>query len=244
MRLGALCASLACIKDATAPRCSCQRLPEPFMPLIRIPQVVELDALPRFDGLHLDLIITPETPEAFSQARDELLRWPQVGFDTESKPTFKVGEVSTGPHLIQFASPEKAYLFKVGSDGCSEAVSVVLQSDRVLKVGFGLSSDRSRLRNRLGIEMRYFIDLGTTLRYQGKKGQVGLRGAVAAVLGSRVSKSRSVSTSNWSNRSLTDAQRLYAANDAYAALMVFLALSGDDEGVFEDRIVAGMQLKR
>ncbi|HBS80123.1 MAG TPA: 3'-5' exonuclease, partial [Pseudomonas sp.] len=69
------------------------------------------------------------------------------------------------------------------------------------------------------------------------------RGAVAAVLGSRVSKSRSVSTSNWSNRSLTDAQRLYAANDAYAALMVFLALSGDDEGVFEDRIVAGMQLK-
>ena len=212
------------------------------MPLIRIPQVVELDVLPRFDGLQLDQIVTPETPEAFSQARDELLRWPQVGFDTESKPTFKVGELSTGPHLIQFASLEKAYLFKVGADGCSEAVSAVLQSGRVLKVGFGLSSDRSRLRNRLGLEIRHFIDLGTTLRYQGKKGQVGLRGAVAAVLGMRVSKSRSVSTSNWSNRSLTDAQRLYAANDAYAALRVFLALGDDAERVLHDRIVPAKQL--
>lgn len=242
MRLGALCASLACINDATAPCCSCQRLPEPFMPFIRIPQVVELDVLPRFDGLHLDQIIMPETAEAFSQAKDELLGWPQVGFDTESKPTFKVGELSTGPHLIQFASPEKAYLFKVDSDGCREAVSAVLQSDRVLKVGFGLSTDRSRLRNRLGVEMQYFIDLGTTLRYQGKKGQVGLRGAVAAVLGMRVSKSRSVSTSNWSNRSLTDAQRLYAANDAYAALRVFLALGDDAERVLQDRIVPAKRL--
>ncbi|KJJ65171.1 3'-5' exonuclease domain-containing protein 2 [Pseudomonas sp. Choline-3u-10] len=212
------------------------------MPIIHIPQVVELDALPRFDGLQLGQIITPETPEAFSQAKDELLGWPQVGFDTESKPTFKVGEVSTGPHLIQFASPEKGYLFKVGSDGCSEAVRAVLQSTQVLKVGFGLSTDRSRLRNRLGIEMVHFIDLGTTLRYQGKKGQVGLRGAVAAVLGTRVSKSRSVSTSNWSNRSLTDAQRLYAANDAYAALRVFLALGDNAERVLHDRIVPAKQL--
>lgn len=207
------------------------------MTIIRIPQVVELDALPRFDGLQLDQIIIPETAEAFRQAKEELLGWPQLGFDTESKPTFKVGEVSTGPHLIQFASPEKAYLFQVGSDGCVDAVQAVLQSAQVLKVGFGLSTDRSRLRSRLGIDMSHFIDLGTTLRYQGKKGQVGLRGAVAAVLGSRVSKSRSVSTSNWSNRSLTDAQRLYAANDAYAALKVFLALGDEPEQLLADRIM-------
>ncbi len=207
------------------------------MPIIRIPQVVDLDALPRFDGLSLDQIVSPETPAAFDEAVEDIRAWRHVGFDTESKPTFRVGEVSTGPHLIQFATAEKAYLFKVGLDGCSEAAKAILESDQVLKVGFGLSSDRSRLRGRLGIELRHFIDLGTTLRYQGKKGQVGLRGAAAAVLGMRVSKSRSVSTSNWANRSLTDAQRIYAANDAYAALRVFRALGEDAERTLADRIV-------
>lgn len=207
------------------------------MPIIRIPQIVDLDALPRFDGLQLDEIIVPDTLEAFNDAMNALLGCAQVGFDTESKPTFKVGELSTGPHLIQFASQNKAYLFRVGLDGCIGAARAILEDDRILKIGFGLSADRSRLRSRLGIELRHFIDLGTTLRYQGKKGQVGLRGAVAAVLNARVNKSRSVSTSNWANRTLTDAQRVYAANDAYAALRVFLALGDDAEQVLADRVM-------
>lgn len=207
------------------------------MPIIRIPQIVDLDALPRFDGLQLDEIIVPDTPEAFNDAMNALLGCAQVGFDTESKPTFKVGELSTGPHLIQFASQNKAYLFRVGLDGCIGAARAILEDDRILKIGFGLSADRSRLRSRLGIELRHFIDLGTTLRYQGKKGQVGLRGAVAAILNARVNKSRSVSTSNWANRTLTDAQRVYAANDAYAALRVFLALGDDAEQVLADRVM-------
>lgn len=207
--------------------------------IIRIPQLADLDGLPRFEGLTLDRIVTPSTPAEFSQAVEDLLSVAQIGFDTESKPTFKIGEASTGPHVIQLATPQTAYLFQVGVDGCVEAAKAVLESNQLLKVGFGLSSDRSRLRSRLGIELRHYIDLGTTLRYQGKKGQVGLRGAVAAVLGARVNKSRSVSTSNWANRTLTDAQRYYAANDAYAALQVYLAL-GDGAGQqLAERIVTG-----
>jgi ribonuclease D len=207
------------------------------MPLIHIPQVTDLDALPRFAGLPLEQIFIPANREAFSQAVVDITAFAQIGFDTESKPTFKVGEVSTGPHVIQFATPQAAYLFQTGVEGCVEAAKAVLESDHVLKIGFGLSSDRSRLRNRLGIDMRHFIDLGTTLRYRGKKGQVGLRGAVAAVVGARVSKSRSVSTSNWANCTLTESQRLYAANDAYAALEVFLALGDDLERHLADRIM-------
>jgi ribonuclease D len=207
------------------------------MPIIRIPQVTELDTLPRYQGVSLDRIVIPATRAAFNQAITEITAFAQIGFDTESKPTFKVGEASTGPHLIQFATPQAAYLFHVGIEGSVEAAKVVLESDRVLKIGFGLGSDRSRLRGRLGIDLRRFIDLGTTLRYQGKKGQVGLRGAVAAVLGMRASKSRSLSTSNWAIRSLSDAQQLYAANDAYAALEVFLALGDDPERLLADRIM-------
>lgn len=202
--------------------------------------VAPLDDLPRFDGLAAGNIVIPETVDQFRNAAEQILAHPAIGFDTESKPTFKVGEVSTGPHLIQFATPDRAYLFRVGLTGCMEAAGTILESARVLKVGFGLGSDRSRLRNRLGIELRHFIDLGTALRYQGKKGQVGLRGAAAAVLGVRVNKSRSVSTSNWANRTLTEAQRVYAANDAYAALQVFLALGDEPEQLLADRVIPAM----
>ncbi len=188
--------------------------------IIRIAQVAQLDSLPRFAGLPLDRIITPRTPTEFRHAADDLLGYAQIGFDTESKPTFRVGERSDGPHLIQLATPERAYLFQIGAQGCAEAAKQILESEQVLKVGFGLSSDRSRLRTRLGIEPRHSLDLGTALRYENKKGQVGLRGAVAAVLGAAISKSRRVSTSNWANACLTDAQQRYAANDAYAALAV------------------------
>ena len=100
----------------------------------------------------------------------------------------------------------------------------MLQATQVMKIGFGLKSDRSRLHQRLGIHAHSLLDLGSLLRYQGKKGQVGLRGAVAAVLGRQIDKSRRLATSNWANPLLTEAQQAYAANDAYAALQVFLAL--------------------
>src|SRR3546814_2343127 len=75
-----------------------------------------------------------------------------IGFDTESKPTFKVGEVSSGPHLIQFATPAKAYLFRISVPGCIEAASAILQAPALAKIGFGLKSDRSRLHGKLRSE--------------------------------------------------------------------------------------------
>ena len=199
--------------------------------IIPIHQHLNIDGLPRFDGLTSAQIVTPATADAFRAAADEIMAVACIGFDTESKPTFKVGEVSSGPHLIQFATPAMAYLFKIGVPGCIEAARAILQSPTTVKIGFGLKSDRSRLHAKLGIRPASLLDLGSVLRYQGKKGQVGLRGAVAAVLNARVDKSRSVSTSNWANPVLTDAQQAYAANDAYAALRVFLGLSADQQAM-------------
>lgn len=193
------------------------------MATIFIHQREDTDRLPRFPGLECDGIVIPSSPEAFGQAVEEIQAFSEVGFDTESKPTFRPGEPSTGPHLLQFATPEKAYLFQVGLPGSHEAAKLLLESEHLLKIGFGLGSDRSRLRSKLGIELRHFLDLGTALRYHGKKGQVGLRGAVAGVLQATIAKSRKVSTSNWANAVLSESQQRYAANDAYAALQVFLA---------------------
>jgi len=199
--------------------------------IIHIRQQPDIDRLPRFDGLAPTSVVTPANADEFRTAAEEIMGFACIGFDTESKPTFKVGEASSGPHLIQFATPAKAYLFRIGVPGCIEAASAILQSPALAKIGFGLKSDRSRLQGKLGIRPASLLDLGSVLRYQGKKGQVGLRGAVAAVLDARIEKSRSVATSNWANPTLTEAQQAYAANDAYAALCVFLGLSADQQAM-------------
>ena len=54
---------------------------------------------------------------------------------------------------------------------------------------------------------------------------MGLKAAVAVVLGQRFAKSKKATTSNWANKTLTPQQLQYAANDAHASLLVYKALS-------------------
>ena len=73
-------------------------------PLIHIVQPADTEGLPAFAGMPLERISMPATAVEFALAATEILQASCIGFDTESKPTFKVGELSSGPHLIQFAS--------------------------------------------------------------------------------------------------------------------------------------------
>jgi ribonuclease D len=68
------------------------------------------------------------------------------------------------------------------------------------------------------------LELNTVFRQQGYRKDMGVKGAVAVLFNQRFIKSRKATTSNWANPRLTDAQLIYAANDAYAAIRVFHAL--------------------
>jgi ribonuclease D len=146
-----------------------------------------------------------------------------IGFDTESKPTFNKGEVSTGPHLVQLATDTQAYLFPVARLTQSGVLKALLESATLLKVGFGLGNDRSALKTRLGIEIRNVLDLGEVLRGPGHRGTVGAKVAVAHFFGQKFQKSKKVGTSNWANPHLAERQLLYAANDAHVALKLYRA---------------------
>jgi RNA polymerase sigma factor for flagellar operon FliA len=145
-----------------------------------------------------------------------------VGFDTESKPTFVKGEVSDGPHLVQLATDTKAYLFPVIDKPALVLLREIMESDRVLKVGFGLRDDLRRLRAKLGIESENILDLARALRQENRH-DVGAKAAVARFFGQRLQKSKRTSTTNWANPRLTEKQMLYAANDAQVALRVYRA---------------------
>ncbi|MCF7202553.1 3'-5' exonuclease [Pseudomonas oligotrophica] len=195
------------------------------LPIVRIAPSPDSVALAPFRGIGIERICLPGDAAACAEALRELLSdGGPIGFDTESRPTFRVGERSDGPHLIQFATRQRAYLLRVAVPGCLDAARAVLENHHLVKVGFGLKSDRSHLHSRLGIRLHACIDLGSVLRYVGIKGQVGLRGAVAGLLQQAIPKSRRLATSNWASLGLSEAQQRYAADDAFGALQVFHAL--------------------
>ena len=188
------------------------------------PTKAETALLPRFPGLSPDLIHVPKTEAECKAATDELFAAGIAGFDTEAKPTFSVGEKSGGPHVVQLALTDKAYILQLHRGPCQKMAAEVIASKHVLKVGFGLKNDHGQIRSRLGIQLTHVLDLDQIFRKLGYRGQIGVRGAMGALLNLSFPKSKSTTTSNWAAAELTSRQLLYAANDAYSALKIMEAL--------------------
>ena len=186
------------------------------------------DALPPYQGLSLAEVRLVRTSEDAEAALAALSGADAIGFDTESKPTFQKGEVSTGPHLVQLATDEHAYLFQIGTlsgDAAARLPGIavlrsVLESSTILKVGFGLGDDKRRLHAKLGIETNNVLDLATALR-RGERNAWGAKTAVERFFGQRLQKSRRITTTNWAMPRLSDKQILYAADDAHVALRIY-----------------------
>ena len=182
------------------------------------------DILPPYDGIKLSDVLLVKTPEDAARALAALTASDVVGFDTESKPTFSKGEESTGPHLVQLATDDTAYLFQIGaapSGAAVELLRAVLGSDTILKVGFGLGDDLRRVRAKLGIEPRNVLDLSTAMRRRGERNPLGAKTAVARFFGQEMQKSKRITTTNWALPRLSEKQILYAADDAHVALRLY-----------------------
>ena len=182
--------------------------------------------LPPFERLGLDRIVLVTTGAQAREAFAALTDAPAWGFDTESKPTFKVGEVSDGPHILQLSTPERAWVFQLNDPACSEVAGELLALGGIHKAGFGLGDDRKRIISKLRVEPAGILELNTVFRERGYRKDMGVKGAVAVLFNQRFIKSKKAATSNWANARLTEAQLIYAANDAYAAIRVFEALGG------------------
>ena len=194
------------------------------MPQILSPTKEELSALQPLDCLGLRDIVLVTTAQQADAAWTALAASRVLGFDTESKPTFFRDQVSEGPHVVQLSALNKAWVFQLFDARCREVVSALLASDSITKVGFGLAGDHTQIRRTLGIEPRNVLDLNLVFRKKGYVKELGVRGAVAVLFNRRFLKSRKATTSNWANRQLTESQLIYAANDAWAAMLVFDAL--------------------
>jgi ribonuclease D len=180
--------------------------------------------LPPFDRLGLDRITLVTDGAGAREALAALKDTPAWGFDTESKPTFRVGELSDGPHILQLASAERAWVFQLHDPDCRAISAELLALAGYAKAGFGLGDDRKRIIQKLGVQPQGILELNTVFQDLGYRKDMGVKGAVAVLFDQRFIKSKKAATSNWANARLTESQLVYAANDAYAAIRVFHAL--------------------
>jgi ribonuclease D len=178
------------------------------------------ELLPPYAGIQLVDVRMVKSDKDAADALAALSAMDVLGFDTESKPTFLKGEVSTGPHLVQLATDDHAYLFQIGAAPAVEVLKSVLESAAILKVGFGLADDLKRLRIKLGIDAVNVLDLSTALR-KNERNTLGAKTAVARFFGQRLQKSKKITTTNWALPRLSEKQILYAADDAHVALRIY-----------------------
>jgi 3'-5' exonuclease len=185
----------------------------------------EVAELPSFTHLRTTEITVVADEAQAADALALLSKQEVLGFDTESKPTFKANQKSAGPHVVQFSTSTAAFVFQLRDPACLEAVRSILESSSVVKVGFGLASDRKQLLAKFKIRPNVLVDLDNIFRDIGYRKQLGVKGAVAVILQTRFSKSKKLTTSDWSAKQLSPGQVLYAGNDAYAAVCVYNELS-------------------
>ena len=189
------------------------------------PEKDAIALLPPFERLGLDRITLVSTGAQAQEAKAQLRNAAAWGFDTESKPTFRVGEQSDGPHILQLSTAERAWVFKLHEGACRDVAAELLALAGIVKAGFGLGDDRKRIVQKLGIEPQGILELNTVFHQRGYRKDMGVKGAVAVLFNERFIKSKKAATSNWANARLSESQLVYAANDAYAAYRVWQALA-------------------
>lgn len=173
-------------------------------------------------------IIVIQTEAEAQKAVDYLLRFPMVGIDTETRPSFKRG-ISHKVALLQVSTHDTCFLFRLNMIGMCTAVAHLLSHPTLIKVGLSLKDDIRMLHHIGEFAGNNFIDLQQIV------GQVGihdmsLQKIYANLFGLKISKRQRLT--NWEADILDDRQKEYAAIDAWACLQIFdrieeLKTSGD-----------------
>lgn len=140
-----------------------------------------------------------------------------IGFDTETKPSFKKGKVNSVA-LIQLATTDEAFLFRTNIIGFPEEVIGLLEDKKLLKIGLSLRDDFHNLQKLGEFNPQGFVDLQTYVK-EFRIADAALSRLYGILFDKRICKNQRLS--NWEASELTESQQLYAALDAAACLDIY-----------------------
>jgi ribonuclease D len=179
----------------------------------------ELAALPLsvFEGkIHLI-----EKVEQITEAVNYLKKQSVLGFDTETRPTFKKGQ-NHQVALLQLSTADEAFLFRTNLIGLSPGLIKILGSSSILKIGAAIRDDIKILQRLAPFKPGGFVELQEMVKMYGIE-NFSLKKLAAIVRGVRISKSQRLT--NWEAPVLTEQQQVYAATDAWISYMIYIGLT-------------------
>ena len=155
------------------------------------------------------------------KAVDFLMTCPLLGIDTETRPSFKKGQMNKVA-LLQVSTDEVCFLFRLNRMGLPACLVRLLENKAVTKVGLSLRDDVASLHRRADFTPQAMVDLQQYVADMGVK-DMSLQKIYANVFGEKISKGQQLT--NWEADSLTEGQQRYAATDAWACVRLYRELA-------------------
>ena len=175
----------------------------------------QLNRLPikAFDG---EIVVVDSLYKVDSAVR-YLSQFQEIGFDTETRPSFRKGRLNNVA-LLQLSTKEKAFLFRTCMIGLPQQVTDFLANKRIKKIGVAIRDDVKGLQKINQFTPGGFVELQDFVKEFGIEA-AGLKKLNGIVLGYRISKAQQLS--NWEADSLTPKQKTYGATDAWSGLLIY-----------------------
>ena len=189
-------------------------MPTPKQLYVSTPKTIIPD-LPRFTFEGRIEVIQSES-EAIRAVR-ALKGAPLLGIDTETRPSFRKGEKHK-VGLLQVSDRDICFLFRLNILGFAPCLVELLSDPAITKVGLSLRDDFMMLRGRRSFTPGGCIDLQEMAKLFGIE-DMSLQKLFANIFGQRISKTAQLS--NWEADTLTQSQKVYAATDAYACILLY-----------------------
>jgi ribonuclease D len=162
-------------------------------------------------------IVIVDNLQIFNKVLPRLSKERVLGFDTESRPSFRKGHKNK-VSLIQLATSNFACLFRINKIGIPEELVNILADPKIIKAGVAVHDDIRFLKKVRKFNPEGFVDLQRFVKDFGIQSS-GLKKLTAIVLGFRISKRQQVT--DWEASQLTEAQQVYAATDAWVCREIY-----------------------
>jgi len=182
------------------------------------PEEIECLEIISFSG---EISVISTTGKKYKEAIKHLREQIFIGFDTETKPNFHANTPRNSTALLQLSSETNAYLFRVQKIGLPQELADILSDPEITKVGAAITDDIRGLQHYREFEPQRFIDLQDFVEQYGIL-EKSVRKLAGIILGKRISKAQQLS--NWEAQTLTQAQKLYAATDAWICVKMYKKL--------------------
>lgn len=144
-----------------------------------------------------------------------------IGFDTETRPVFTANAPRHKTALLQLSSETDAFLIRLDKMGLPKEFADIMADRSITKVGAAVNDDIHGLCKHREFIAARFMDLQSFGFEYGIR-EKSVRKMAAIIFGKKVSKAQQCS--NWEEDPLSDAQKLYAATDAWICLRMYKTL--------------------